>query len=120
MSFSIDFCCISVTFFFFFFVYVLWGDRVAMEIIIQYSNVDPPRVENCGVCGGTFSVYTTLYNRINLAHINMLFEDKYIRQVIKGCFKSGVQVSEELTFVFVSDRCINYSCCNISSLGGSY
>jgi len=34
----------------------------------------------------------------------MLPQEKHIRKVIKGCFERGVQVSEELAYVFVSAR----------------
>jgi len=35
----------------------------------------------------------------------MLLEEKHIRKVIKGCYELGVQVSEELAYVFVSAPC---------------
>lgn len=41
----------------------------------------------------------------NLAYNIMLPQEKHIRKVIKGCFERGVQVSEELAYVFVSARC---------------
>jgi len=35
----------------------------------------------------------------------MLPREEHIRKVIKGCLERGVQVSEELAYVFVSARC---------------